>query len=86
MDRGSSIYQDLLYIFYMVATNAAILLVLFLCLVFFMAHYGYKTITIKLNKKNKFIKQLKKYRKLQEENYLDKLSTDLKTTKKKKKS
>jgi predicted small secreted protein len=73
MSRGSSVYEDLAYLFYMVATNAAILTMLFLCLTFFMAHYGYKSITIKLNKNKKYLKQLKKQQDLKEKSYISNL-------------
>ena len=82
MDRGNTVYQDLWYIFYMVVTNAAILTVLFFCLLFFMAHYGYKSITIKLNKKNQLVKQLRKHQKFQEKKYINKLETDFNHKKK----
>ena len=85
MDRGSSVYQDLWYVFYMVVTNAAIMTVLFIGLMVFMTHYGYKSITIKLNKKNKLIKQFKKHQKQKEKNYINRLETNLHSKKKKEK-
>jgi predicted small secreted protein len=83
VSRGSSVYEDLAYLFYMVATNAAILTMLFLCLTFFMAHYGYKSITIKLNKNKKYLKEMKKQQKVVENNYISKLEKKVKTKKKK---
>ena len=85
-DRGATIYQDLMYVASLVFTNAIILGVLSICLLFFMTHYGYKTITIKFSKKNKYLKTLKKYQKHKEEKYLGKLETNLRQKKKKDKS
>lgn len=85
-DRGATIYQDLTYLVSLVFTNAIILGVLSLGLLFFMTHYGYKTITIKFSKKNKYLKTLKKYQKHKEEKYLSKLETNLGKKKKKAKS
>lgn len=81
MDRGSSVYQDLIAIFYMVITNAAIMVALFGCLCFYMAHYGYKNITVKFKKHNKILKQLKQHRKLKENKYIDDLEKSVKKKK-----
>jgi hypothetical protein len=80
-DRGSTVYQDLIYVFYMVATNAAIMSILLIALAFFMSHYGYKTIHIKFSKKNKYLKQLEKKQKRQEDRYIDGLHKKVKTKK-----
>lgn len=82
-DRGATIYQDLMYVVSLVFTNAIILGVLSVCLLFFMTHYGYRTITIKFSKKNKYLKTLKKYREHKENKYLTKLETDIIHKKKK---
>jgi hypothetical protein len=80
-DRGATIYQDFIYVFYMVVTNAAIMSVLLIAIVFFMSRYGYKTIHIKLSKKNKYLKQLKKQQKRQENKYIDGLHKKVKIKK-----
>ena len=85
MDRGSSVYQDLFYICYIVLTNMAILSALIFGIIFLMFHYGYKGVTIKINKKNKLVKQLKKQHKSQEKKYLDRLENNLNIKKKKSK-
>ena len=86
MDRGSSVYQDLFYIAYIVLTNVAIMAALLFGLIFLMAHYGYKSVTIKLNKKNKLIKALKNHQKSKETNYISRLENNLKDKPSKKKA
>lgn len=81
MDRGSSVYQDLFHIFYMVVTNAAIMATLIASVFLYMAHRGYKNITIKFKKDNKIIKQIKHNQKMKESAYISQLETKVKKKK-----
>lgn len=81
MDRGSSVYQDLAYLFYFIITNAVIMTVLVGLIFVVMLQYGYKSVTIKFNKRNKSLKQTKHNEKLKETAYLSKLEKKIKKKK-----
>lgn len=78
MGRGDSVYQDLSYILYFILTNMVIISIFVGLVLIIMLHYGYKSITIKFNKRNKLQKQIKKQQKRKEKQYLNSLEKRIK--------
>lgn len=72
-ERGATIYQDLLYLVFFVCTNVFILAALAALVFVIMLRYGYKSVTIKFNKRNKLIKQIKNEQKIKEKSYISRL-------------
>ncbi len=80
-DRGATVYQDFIYLLYFVCTNLAILGLLGGLLFLVMLQYGYKSITIKFNKRNKLLKQIKHNEKIKEKSYMNRLENRVKKKK-----
>lgn len=77
-ERGATIYQDLVYVLFFLCTNIFILTALIGLVFVIMLSYGYKSITIKFNKRNKLLKQLKNKQKLKEKSYMSRLEKKVK--------
>lgn len=77
-ERGATIYQDLVYLVFFVCTNVFILAALAALVFVIMLRYGYKSVTIKFNKRNKLVKQLKNEQKLREKSYMNRLENKVK--------
>ncbi len=77
-ERGATAYQDLVYLLFFVCSNIFILVGLAGIVFLVMLKYGYKSITIKFNKRNKLIKELKNLQKRKEKSYISKLEKKMK--------
>lgn len=78
-ERGATIYQDLVYVLFFLCTNVFILAALAGLVFVVMLNYGYKSVTIKFNKRNKLKKELKRLHKRKEKSYMSKLENKIKS-------
>lgn len=77
-ERGTTVYQDVIYLLFFISTNFFILSAFVGIIFLIMLRCGYKSITIKFNKKNKLLKQSKNTEKIKEKFYFSKLEKKLK--------